>query len=287
MSMNSEFLFKLGQSKAEKLQEEFTMIHNESAFEIISKIGPDGFALYFALSTYAFGKTNIMTFPKNKTLAKQMNVSERTIQRWKAKCELGGAIRTVYCYLPSGTQTSSVILFNVSYSEIPEGWDTIARNGFVLLNGTPIPREEVESLARIGMTKMSPYSEIPRQKCHPISEYPDRAVMDRVTDLSSSLGVEIACAARDNGQFFEGEEDQVKEDLSTVVVELVQQFENLTKEPITKSKVKALITRYGVSKVWEGLTTSSWLSQSGKWALRELYAHVYVMDGQYPKRLRI
>lgn len=252
--MNSEFLFKLGQSKAEKLQEEFTMIHNESAFEIISKIGPDGFALYFSLSTYAYGKTKVMAYPSNEELSRKLSVSDRTIRRWKAKCELGDALRTVPCYLPNGFQTSSVILFNAAYPEKPEGWNTFAANGFVMINGSPMLREEFENLITTGRTKVSTLKKNPGQNCPPPKIAPDNINRPGWTELSAPVGAEIACTISPESTFFEGEEDQVKENnLKTVVVELVQQFQNLTKETILESKMSTLITRYGVSKVREGL----------------------------------
>ena len=152
-----DFIVKLGQSKAERLQSEFTMIHNETAYQIIQQVGPEGFALYYTLSSLAFGKTNVVLNGKateNKELQQLLGKSERTIQRWKEKLAEAKLIRVVRCQNPKGMQVSNVIIFNAAWPEIPEGWDDYAPNGFVQITEgqAPILHEEYEQLVTQGVS---------------------------------------------------------------------------------------------------------------------------------------
>jgi len=257
----SDFLYKLGQSKAEKLQEEFTMIHNDTAFQIISEIGSEGFTLYFALSTYAYGKNKVIVFPSNELLSKRLNVSDRTIRRWKSKCELSGAIRTVPCYLPNGTQTANVILFNASYPEKPEEWDTFAKNGFVMVNGSPMLSEDLENLVTLGRTKMSTHINQGGQNRPPISKYPDKTVQGRWTELSAPAHAEIACTIRDEVLFFKGEEEEVKEDnnnyvcVNESIIKLIASYRSTTGDESDEMQLahifENLIGKYGTNNILE------------------------------------
>jgi hypothetical protein len=150
----NEFVYKLGESKAEKLRYEFTQVHNEDAYRIIREVGPEGFALYFVLSSIAMGKDTVMLTLNLAEITGTLGISERTLQRWKRRLEDANIIRTVPCYLPTsgedktkkGAQVESVILLNASYPDIPEGWQEFAPNGFVLVDGKPILWEEYQKL---------------------------------------------------------------------------------------------------------------------------------------------
>lgn len=136
---DEQFLYKLGETKAEKAEREFTKLHNETALEIARLVGPEAFTLYFALMTFAYGNKS-QVFPANKRLALMLNVSEKTIKRWKRDLENAKVIRDVPCYHENGGQTSNVCVFNACFPEVPENWDVFAPFGFVMRkdeNGKP------------------------------------------------------------------------------------------------------------------------------------------------------
>ena len=148
-----DFIVKLGQSKAEKLQSEFTMVHNETAYQIIREIGPEAFAMYFTLSSLAFGKTTVMIDPDNQDLQELVGKCERTVQRWKAKLQEANIIRVAPCFNLNGLQVANVIIFNAAYPEVPEGWNTFAPNGFVQVSQDqpPMVKEEYEKMIAEGV----------------------------------------------------------------------------------------------------------------------------------------
>ncbi|GEO28040.1 hypothetical protein AAC03nite_38250 [Alicyclobacillus acidoterrestris] len=125
------FIMKLGESKAEKLQKEFTQIHNDTAYQIIREAGSDGFSMYFTLNSLTFGKQTVITTAENKELQELIGCSESTVQRWIRKLEANNIVRRVPCFNADGMQEPNVILFNASYPEVPTEWDTFAPNGFI------------------------------------------------------------------------------------------------------------------------------------------------------------
>ena len=202
-----DFLMKLGQSKEDKLLREFTMIHNDTAFSVIQAVGGDAYSLWFALSTYARGKTGVYAYPKNETLMGQLGTSERSVQRWKQKLADAGIVRVIPCFRANGTQTANVNVLNAEFPTFPVGWDEFAQNGFVLIGGIPIPREELKKPAIDGVTDLTPYLNNPRKNCHPSNEYPDKTDGGRVSNPSPSPESTRAGAARGKNHFFSGEPD--------------------------------------------------------------------------------
>lgn len=223
MRDEADFIVRLGLTKQDKCTYEFSIIHDETAFQIMREVGTDAFALYFALNSYTRGKTGVMAYPKNETLSGKLKVSERTIRRWKQQLDQAGIIRVVNCFLPSGAQTANVILLNASYPKIPEGWESYAQDGFTLSPGhAPVLRGEKGQEAKhrrrvknvrgpeMTWTKVTGDHHKGGQNAH---HEGDGAVTNDLgprTDVAISLGGTSLVVARDRSPFFERELNAVE-----------------------------------------------------------------------------
>lgn len=209
--MTDEFIVRLGESKQDKLNKEFSMLHDETSFEIMRKVGSEGFAMYYTLNSYTRGNSGVMAFPKNDTLARKLNVNERTVRRWKSVLIQENILRVIPCHLDNGTQTSNVILLNAAYPEIPDDWFTYGAEGFVHSKGClPKPKKSNSDIimrkirVKHGRTNLSGYQNMGGQNCPGIKMRADKTARERGTKLSASPS-EIADGARADGTFFEGE----------------------------------------------------------------------------------
>ena len=142
----SEFLVKLGKTKAELLDAKYTRIHNETILEIGRQAGSEGLHLWLIFSTYAYGN-KVEAYPSNTTLIDDVGkVSERTIQRWKKRLADIGAVKIVPCRNLDGLQTVNITVLNASWPEYPDGWNEFAPNGYVMVNGSPMLYEDYEKM---------------------------------------------------------------------------------------------------------------------------------------------
>jgi Helix-turn-helix domain len=164
------FLIMAGQSKAERIfQENFVLTDKPSGFEILRKYGTNAFAMWWILQAYCYGKGKAHAFPKLKTLAKDVNKSERTVQRWLDDLEKANGIKIVPCFWEdTGFQASNLYVLNHDFPEVPEWWDTFFQHGAIRKkdeNGKDVfyERQEPNNVApdknvtpeKSGTTKMS------------------------------------------------------------------------------------------------------------------------------------
>ncbi|MCY0869090.1 MAG: helix-turn-helix domain-containing protein [Firmicutes bacterium] len=240
MTADDEFILRLGQSRADRMMQSFSMIHDETAFDVTRATGAEGFALYFILNSYTHGRCGVTAFPSNEKLAERIGVSVRTIQRWKQRLVDAAIIRVADCYLSDGTQTSNVIIFNAAYPDVPVGWDDFAPNGFVRHpNQLPVPitlplsdesmrpkkprkiwGDKNVMVVKHGVTKLSGYQNGPRQNCHGSQTWGDktvRVVKHGATKLSSPPLPTSPVVARSEGRFLRSEPNQLEVEEEVVV----------------------------------------------------------------------
>lgn len=219
---NEEFILRLGKSKQDKFYEEFSMLHDETVFEIIRAAGSEAFALYYALNSYTRGKTGVIAFPKNDTLSSLLGANIRSIQRWKQKLKELDIICVVPCYLPDGRQTSSVTLLNAAYPEIPDGWEVYKPGSFIKVYGQlpqfiPATLEKSYTMAHdknvagmnppllTDLSNLTGQENGPRQICHGQNIGHDISVVAAATDMSSSPPPVSPDGTRPAMPFFEAE----------------------------------------------------------------------------------
>lgn len=204
-----DLMWRLGKSKAEKLEEQFVRIHKETAFEIIRLVGEKAFVMWFYLESKCYGNEKIHAYPKLETMAKDLGVSKRTVERWQEQLEKVCAIKRIPAYTKAGYRTSNLILVNAEFPEIPVGWETMFQEGVIIDQQTIIARNEHKEIASdISVrgitkdpTKLSGASDSTRQNCQVL---PDKTVRDSMTKLSGSNSLEIPCESKGEPSFFEG-----------------------------------------------------------------------------------
>jgi len=230
MATDDEFIIRLGQSRSDRMMQSFSMIHDETAFEVARTTGSEGFTLYFVLNSYTHGRCGVTVFPSNETLAERIGVSVRTIRRWKQRLVDACIIRVAPCYLSDGTQTSNVIIFNAAYPDVPIGWDAFAQNGFVRHPGQlPIPitaplndestrsektsRQWADKNVRVvkqTRTKTSRYLDDPGQNRPGTENNRDKIVRDPRPKLTAPPHPTSPVLARTDERFLQAEPNQVE-----------------------------------------------------------------------------
>lgn len=227
-----ELMHRVGKSKMDKLEEQFTRTHKETALQIIRELGTEAFTLWWYIEGKCYGREKIHAYPSKKLMAKELGKNERTIRRWEEKLEKAGALRRVPAYLPSGYRTTNLVLINAAFPEIPDGWDDMFPFGITIdgynikerqnpdeiapdkcvhteISGENAPSfttEEIEESQKNSPGQICPHQEIAPDKCDRHSR----------TDMSASKNDEIPCGSKDEGAFLGGgirkEKEEKKEE---------------------------------------------------------------------------
>lgn len=166
-----ELMMRLGQSKAEKMANNFLTIEKGQMMDIIRRCGGDAFALWCYIEGKCYGKTKVFSFPALDTIAKEFKKDKKTIKRWFKVLEAEGAMKVVPCFEPSGKQMSNVFIVNAEFPEVPAGWDELYPEGVVMVNDQPHDRMEFLGTPfgqKVGGTNLSPSPDLsPSQNCPP------------------------------------------------------------------------------------------------------------------------
>ncbi|WP_276917434.1 hypothetical protein [Aneurinibacillus aneurinilyticus] len=164
MTNHEDMMLILGQSKMDKMQEQFVQTDKETGYMVARKVGSQGFLLWWYLWGMCYGRSKIHAYPKKETIVKDligecdsndskeqekwMKSKKATVQRWMRLLEDEKMMKRVPAYNPNGTQRSNLYILNASYPEIPDGWDAIFEHGVVIENATIIARKNEQIIAQ-------------------------------------------------------------------------------------------------------------------------------------------
>lgn len=168
-----DLLYRLGKSKADKMQENFLTIEKNQAMDIIRECGGDCFALWFYIEGKCYGREKVFSFPSVETMARDFKVNEKTIKRRISTLEEKGAVRRIPCFEPSGKQMSNVYVVNAEFPVIPDGWNDVFPEGAIYDEKTKQLTDRAEFLKtnfgqKVGGTNLSPSPNLsPVQICPP------------------------------------------------------------------------------------------------------------------------
>lgn len=228
-------MMKLGKSKMEKLQEGFVMTHKETGKEIIKNHGIDAFTMWWYIESLCFGKDKVFAFPKKETIAIDLGVSEPTVQRWIRKLEKIKAVKRVSVYNMRGSQSSNLLILNASFPEIPDNWDSFYQYGaYQIRKGEYVELESPEDKPwEIMKTMLKQIEKVEKtqenkgvQICTGHNNRVFKSEQGGCSNLHRGVGAINSRIPRDEGPFFEGEEEEVKKDLKDTYDEYRELDEN-------------------------------------------------------------
>lgn len=220
--MSTDLMTQLGETKAEKLLKGFVMTDKNTGKEVISKYGADAFAMWWYVTSLCFGKDKVVAFPKKETIAEDLGISISTVQRWIRKLEKIKAIKRVPIFNQHGSQTSNLLITNTSFPEIPDGWDELYQFGaYKIRHQEYVPLESAEdkpwSIMNTLVKQLKEKQEeqetqenSPSQICTGHKEALIKSAQGGWSNLNRGGEGTNPSVPKDEGMFFEGEEEEVE-----------------------------------------------------------------------------